>query len=292
MTKKLLITDLDNTLYDWVTFFTKSFHAMVGELTKIIDISEEQILSEFRVVHQRYGNSEQPFAVLELPSVKRQFPGASPSELARQVDSALHKFNSTRKRTLVLYPGCVEVLKELNAEGIKIVGHTEAILANAYWRLRALGVDQYLKRLYTLEGMDAIHVSNNSTWVEPPSEFVTVLPRHERKPNPRLLSDICSREGFSISDAYYLGDSLVRDMSMAKAAGVKAIWARFGTKYDPNHWTYLVKVTHWTEQDVAREKDLKEKFSNIKPDFVIDSFLDLPNVLLSQRGLADHLVVS
>jgi phosphoglycolate phosphatase len=292
MISKLLITDLDNTLYDWVTFFTKSFHAMVVELTRLLDVDEEQILSEFRAVHQRYGNSEQPFAVLELPSVRRKFPSASRSELAQKVDSALHRFNSTRKRTLTLYPGCAEVLREINAEGVRVVGHTEAMLANSYWRLRALEVDQYLSRLYTLEGTDAIHVSSNSKWVDPPSDFVTVLPRKERKPNPRLLSDICNREGFDISNTYYLGDSLVRDMSMAKSAGARAIWARFGTKYDPSDWAYLVKITHWTEEDVAREKDLKEKFSNIKPDFTIDSFFDLREIILHQRDSLDRVIAS
>jgi FMN phosphatase YigB (HAD superfamily) len=36
MQQKLLITDLDNTLYDWVTFFTASFRSMVTELTSML----------------------------------------------------------------------------------------------------------------------------------------------------------------------------------------------------------------------------------------------------------------
>jgi phosphoglycolate phosphatase len=31
-----------------------------------------------------------------------------------------------------------------------------------------------------------------------------------KKPNPRLLADICSREGFKPSDAIYDGDSLLK----------------------------------------------------------------------------------
>jgi phosphoglycolate phosphatase len=38
--------------------------------------------------------------------------------------------------------------------------------------------------------------------------------------NPDLLKDICKREGFSVDEAIYIGDSLTLDMGMAKTAGV------------------------------------------------------------------------
>jgi phosphoglycolate phosphatase len=279
MPDKLLITDLDNTLYDWVTFFTSSFRGMAEELTKLLDIGEQELLDEFRAVHQKYGNSEQPFAVLELPCVLRRYPGLSRAEITEKLDPALHRFNSIRKQTLILYPGVCEVLQHLTGQGITIVGYTESILVNAYWRLKTLGIDGYFGRLYTLQGMDAIHVSDKSRWVDPPPGFVTVLPREERKPNPRLIADICRREGIALADTCYLGDSLVRDIGMANKAGVKSIWARYGTQYDPACWSYLVKVTHWTDEDVAREKDLKARFVDVKPDYTIDSVFDLPGIL-------------
>ena len=66
---KLLITDLDNTLYDWVSFYSQSFSAMAEELSKEINVPLDILLSEYKVIHQRFGNSEKPFATLELPSV-------------------------------------------------------------------------------------------------------------------------------------------------------------------------------------------------------------------------------
>jgi FMN phosphatase YigB (HAD superfamily) len=278
--KKLLITDLDNTLYDWVTFFTSSFRAMVEELTQLLDVDEGQILSEFRAVHQKHGNSEQPFAVLELPSLHKRFPGTSRTEILKAIDPALHRFNSVRKRTLVLYPGVIETLKALNDVGVKVVDHTEAILVNAYWRLRSLQLDEFFSRLYTLQGMNSIHVSDTARWTDPPPHFLSVLPREERKPNPRLLLDICQQEGVEPQNAVYLGDSLVRDIAMATNAGVTAVWARYGTQYDQGHWAYLVRVTHWTDEDVQREKDLKARFGNVHPDFTIDSISELLTIAL------------
>jgi FMN phosphatase YigB (HAD superfamily) len=58
MQQKLLITDLDNTLYDWITFFTASFRSMVTELKSMLETSEDNLLEEFKSIHQRYGNSE------------------------------------------------------------------------------------------------------------------------------------------------------------------------------------------------------------------------------------------
>lgn len=282
MSEKLLITDLDNTLYDWVTFFTASFRSMVEELTLLLDLPEQVILDEFKVIHQRYGNSEQPFAVLELPALQRRFPDLRREEVLRKIDSALHRFNSVRKRTLTLYAGVAETLSELQHDGIKIVGHTEAIFANSYWRLRALGIERYFSRLYTLEGKDPIHTSPHNRWIDPPEGFLTVVPREERKPNPRLLMDICQHEGVEPTSAWYVGDSLVRDVAMAKQAGVKAIWARYGTKYDPECWTYLVRITHWTDEDVQREKDLKARYGNVAPDYTVDSFSQIEPIILRE----------
>jgi hypothetical protein len=59
MQQKLLITDLDNTLYDWVTFFTASFRSMVTELTSMLETSDN-LLEEFKSIHQRCGTSEHP----------------------------------------------------------------------------------------------------------------------------------------------------------------------------------------------------------------------------------------
>jgi phosphoglycolate phosphatase len=284
MDRKLLITDLDNTLYDWVTFFTASFRAMVVELARLLDTKEELLLSEFREVHRKYGNSEQPYALLEIPSVQLKFSELNRTEIIKELDSALHLFNRTRKQTLTLYPGVEEVLRELTAQGVMIVGHTEAILANSYWRLRSLKIDKYFSRLYTLEGKQAIHIGENARLLDPPPGFVTVVPLEERKPNPRLLADICKHEGVDLEAAYYIGDSIVRDISMANTAGVKSIWARYGTQYDPSCWTYLVKVTHWTDEDVEREKSLKVKFANVIPDFTIDSFEEVPKILGIERS--------
>jgi phosphoglycolate phosphatase-like HAD superfamily hydrolase len=276
MTPSLLITDLDNTLYDWVSFFAQSFRAMVDKLVDVTGTDRQQVLGEFKAVHQRYGNSEQPFAILELPSIARRFPGVSRQELLATLSEPLRAFDATRDRTLRLYDGVQSTLDEFHRRGVRIIGHTEAIGVNAYSRLRRLGLLQYFTRLYVLEGHLLPHPDPSR---EPDdllrSELLRQVPRAERKPNPELLGDICRREGVPINATWYVGDSLTRDMAMAKDAGAVAVWARYGTHYDASLWNTLVSVTHWTPEDVAREAALKARHALVKPDYILDAFSQL-----------------
>jgi FMN phosphatase YigB (HAD superfamily) len=143
-----------------------------------------------------------------------------------------------------------------------IVGHTEAMALNAYFRLKHFGIAHCFRRLYALEG----HLTN---------DFVRLLPKAERKPNPRLVQDICEREGVNREQTWYVGDSLTRDIGMAKSAGVHAVWARYGTRYDRCLWESLVPITHWTDDDVAREAQLRKALEGVQPDYVIDSFEEM-----------------
>jgi len=78
-----------------------------------------------------------------------------------------------------------------------------------------------------------------------------------------------------LSETLYIGDSIVRDIGMAKEAGAWAAWARYGTEYDPKHWETLVRVTHWTEDDVERAKQDKTRLGGTKPDQVLSLFADV-----------------
>lgn len=273
----LVITDLDNTLYDWVTYFSQSFTAMLEELQRLSGVEREVLLDEFRAVHQRYHNSEQPYALLELPSVQRAFAPASREELAKLLDPCLHAFNRERKRTLKPYPGVVEGLESLVAAGHTLVAYTEAVPINSYYRLVKLDLKKYLRRLYATVGEPSPEHPDpgRARKLEMEDGFVRPVPREERKPNPQLLLDICRQEGFPREQALYVGDSLTRDVVMAVEAGVFSVWARYGTDYDPALWATLVRVTHWTAEDVAREERSRPQALSTEPSATIRDFREV-----------------
>src|SRR5712692_8237439 len=96
----LLVCDLDNTLYDWIGYFVPSFYAMVDKAVAITGCDREQLLDEFRIVHQKFHDSEQPFALLETATVKELYGDVIPDRARIKLDPAFHAFNSERKRNL------------------------------------------------------------------------------------------------------------------------------------------------------------------------------------------------
>ena len=82
-------------------------------------------------------------------------------------------------------------------------------------------------------------------------------PKGELKPNPQLLLNIIDEVGGQPSVTLYVGDNLWKDVEMAQDAGVIDVHAAYGTAHTKEEYDLLVKVTHWTDEDVAREKELK-----------------------------------
>ena len=123
---KLLITDLDDTLYSWIGFFIPAFYGMVDELSHILNEEKAVLLKEYKQIHQQKGSVEYPYATLYLPSVINAYPGDTPEELLRKLDPVFHRFNSIRKKRLKLYPHVKEILTQISQLGIKIVGYTES----------------------------------------------------------------------------------------------------------------------------------------------------------------------
>lgn len=53
------------------------------------------------------------------------------------------------------------------------------------------------------------------------------------------------------------------------------VWAKYGSDYDRALWSYLVRVTHWTDDDVKREETLRSRYGHVSPDYTANSFADV-----------------
>jgi phosphoglycolate phosphatase len=245
---------------------------MVHEAAPLIGVDEEELLDDLQAVHRKHGDSEHPFALAETRAVQKKFGEKSPKEVAQILDPAFHAFNRMRKHNLRLYDGVYETLEQLLRLNVPVVAYTDARVINSLFRLNRLGVKRFFSRLYAPG-----HVNKEVDQSSLADEFVRLLPPDDRKPNPQTLIDICSQYRVAPSDALYVGDSLVRDIYMAKGADLHSAWAKFGTLYDKALWPKLVRVTHWTDADVEREKILKEEARGTEPDCTLDRFSDLTN---------------
>ena len=287
--KQLLVCDLDNTLYDWVAYFVPSFYAMVDAATQIIGCDKEELLDDFRQVHQRHGDSEHPFALLETRSVIDRYAGWPVESILQELDPAFHAFNSARKENLKLHPHVRETLDLLTAADIKIVAHTESKLYGVVDRLSRLDLFRYFSRVYCRERSQSRHPSPKSAsdWLaRMPAEKIVELSHNQTKPDPTVLLEICSREGADREAVAYIGDSIARDILMAKRANVPSIWAKYGARHAPGLYEKLVRVSHWTSEEVAREISLREEARSIKPDFIAQtSFVEVLAALDLRRSV-------
>jgi phosphoglycolate phosphatase len=269
--KTLLVCDLDNTLYDWVGYFVPSFYAMVDVAVDIMSCDREQLLDDLREVHQRLGDSEQPFSLLETNTAKNVFQGHSTQTMMDELGPALKAFNSSRKRTLKLHEGVLDSLEALTRKNVTLIAHTESRLIGALGRLEHLGILKFFRKIYCRERSALGHPnpSVGKDWLGRfPLDRVRELSNHQTKPNPGVLAEICSTEGVPVEAAAYVGDSVARDMLMAKRAGVFAIWAAYGATHDPSHYSALVRVSHWTSEEIVREKQLQQDAKSVSPDYI------------------------
>jgi hypothetical protein len=99
-------------------------------------------------------------------------------------------------------------------------------------------------------------------------------PKGELKPNPKVLLDIIREVGGTPEQSIYIGDSEFKDIATAKAANVTDVWAKYGVAArNGGAYALLKEVTHWSDADVAREREVDEraKEQGVQPTFVLDT---------------------
>jgi phosphoglycolate phosphatase len=244
---------------------------MVDRVVAITGCDRNKLLDDFRLVHQRHHDSEQPFALLETETIKNRYANGKWEEVIRELDPAFHAFNSERKQHLRLHPGVKETLAILSRHGIKLIAHTESKLYGAADRLDRLGLFEFFSRIYCRERPASLRPKEHepADWLSRfPMEKITELALYQTKPDPAVLLEICAAEGVSHEDAVYIGDSIARDVLMAKRAGVLAVWAAYGAEHSPTMYEALVRISHWTPDEVERERQLRDEAKAISPDFI------------------------
>jgi phosphoglycolate phosphatase len=282
---KLLVTDLDNTAYDWLGAHVPAFNAQVTELNRLTGIPETDLLGAYRRVHRDRHTSEYAYAFLELDVLDEFDGGLDPAERLRRYRTALHAYRAEHLRCLRLYPGVLATLSELRGRGVRVVAHTDAMMFYASLRICVLGLEPLL------DGLFAVRDHDWPAGVSPPfgelfsararfRSAVAVqeeLPRDLVKPDPEVLWRILRRFDVAPAETAYVGDSLSKDVRVAQRAGVHDIYAEHGLSYDSPLYERLVEVTHWNAADVKRETELRRH--PVSPTARVSSFPELTGVL-------------
>lgn len=269
-TVSLLITDVDNTLFDWLGVWHASFGAMINRIAQASAIPREQLEREFRQIHQRYGTVEYGFSIEQLPCLQKKYPN---DDLRERFSDAIDAYRSERDRYLRLYPGVEDTLKRIRSSGTKVVAYTESPWYITGYRIRGLGLDGSFDRVYSPPEPETPRNRTDLPERYPREVYGLMQTLHrttapgELKPNPRVLLEIIADMGGDVRGTAYVGDSLVRDVAMAQAAGVIDVYAAYGAAPSRPEYDLLTRVSHWTDEQIARDRELRRQ---VTPTYVLN----------------------
>jgi phosphoglycolate phosphatase-like HAD superfamily hydrolase len=278
----VLVTDMDNTLFDWLEMWHAAFGAMLDRLVADSGVPRGTLERELYALHQAHGTTEYAFAIQALPSLRARHPD---EDLTTRYAGAIEAYRAARRHTLRLYPGVLDTLRALRAAGARVVAYTESLAYYAAYRVCALGLDGVLDALYSPPDHALPEGATPETIRRyPPEHYRLGATRHRHtragawKPDAAVLRGILDELGAVPSEAVYVGDSLVKDVAMAQAAGVADVFARYGDVRGRPGYELLRRVTHWAPEILARSETRVE--AEVRPTHVLrEGFAELLDLI-------------
>ena len=283
---RAVVTDLDNTLYAWVDYIVPSLEAMVASLVATTGLPRIRIVQSLKAVYSKYESNEYPFAIQES-EIFRPYEADFDSFNALVVDPARRAFQAVRERTLRPYPGVRETLEAIRARGLSLVALSDAPRNAAELRLKWLRLDGHFDALYTLSGyplpenVDPEIKRRDAAGHYRSRARVVELPPDAEKPSPKGLRRILEDLGLSGPEVLYVGDSVKKDMPVARACGALGVWAEYGTYVSAEYRDRLAVIS---AKSVTRRHVAEE--TTVRWPLAISSFTQVLEILDGARWSA------
>lgn len=273
--KSVVVTDLDNTLYDWV----EDWHRLVGapllRLVSEFGIDRQALIRATRDVFARHDTDE--YALLFEELCVSPLLAGHPDARARL--RAMIAPGAAAERRVRPYPRVADTLRRLRAAGTRIVGYTESMACYALPRLARVGLAEAFDLVYARDSHplhwpegpldDLLVIANceRARGAEAPA-FLRLTPSHALKPDPGILAAIVDDLGAARDAVVYVGDSLRKDVAMAQAVGIDDVHARYGTApAETSDHDWLSAVSRFS---LAAPVAVAEEGAPIRPTCVLE----------------------
>lgn len=264
-TVNVVITDLDDTIWDWLTMWYNSFEPYLTRISNEFNVDIDNLKGDFKKIHQKYHSAETSFIYSELETLTEDQKHRIESITGTDKKNILHEFYSNKKHNLFPYDGVRKTLQELKQKGTLVIGFTESNAFFTKYRLKHLELDGLFDFIYApmdKEVPESVNLYYEEGFWEPKITEFRYLSAGTKKPAPEILNIIIKDNNIDKEKAIYIGDKLIKDISMANEAGVKSVHAYYGEKLATKEYELLREVTHWTDEEVRIEKEYKEQFEN------------------------------
>ncbi|MDD5556185.1 MAG: HAD family hydrolase [bacterium] len=232
-----VITDADNTLYSWVEYIVPSLEAMVETLCRITKFDRDAIVASMKKVFSRHGTNEYAFVLQEAEIFEEMRRRDFNWFQASVVNPARFSFHRARKANLRAYPGVHRALQVLCSHGIRVIALSDAPAFPAEQRIKHLGLDKFLRALYALKSYgvprrgeidEGIINRMRLNYYRSRIARVVELPLSFEKPSTRGVRRILEEERLRPDRVVLIGDSLKKDVRIARETGIHDVWARYG----------------------------------------------------------------
>jgi FMN phosphatase YigB (HAD superfamily) len=266
---KIIITDLDNTIWPWLDWAPDAYDAMVDYLSRRTGIDKDAIIASFKP-HYITKESIEYAAVIQSSNSFSQR-----AERDSLIGGARAAFGLVRKRGLRLYDGVEETLRAAKGRGIKLVALTDAPMVHATMRLRKLGVELIYDKLVALPNpMGASYPQRVQRKIEngeyePLIESMLVPKSKPHTPLEYVLG--MSKE--DIADRVMMVGDSPKDMALATRYGMTGLFAKYGIS--PNHAALKAQLAKYVSDEVSARNMGTGLFELPENCHAIDSFTEV-----------------
>lgn len=268
----VLITDIDNTLYDWVDMWYQSFHTLFNQLVIESGTDPDTLEAEINAVFRTYRTLEYRFLIHELPVLRTHCPEAN---ILKKYAHLILAHRHACESGLRLYPSVWETLVRLKETGCLLIAFTGSKAYYAAQRINVLGLDGLFDYVYSPPDPALPPAITQEETLHPASALYTLhhsihrpLAPGRRKPDPEALLAIIQHVQATPDQVIYVGDSLTRDIIMAQQAHVTDIYAEYGRVRPTRAYEFLRRFSHWSTEDLQSEWALNPH-DDIHPTYVL-----------------------
>jgi len=290
---KLIVLDLDNSIYDWHAYYALSTKRSIEKASEITGIPYEKLCEEFKQILDKEDSIEYPFVIQQLPSILSHYSHDFARVLVECSEPAREQFKLAAYPHLKPYPNVLRTLQKLRADypDTKLAVLTDAPHRIAIWRLHRLGVLNYFDGVYGLEDPKLPIIGNEvlvtrhtllkhvDKWMYGFIGKHRILSNDYRKPSTKGLKSILidfDIEEFDKSDILFAGDNVFKDVAAGNALGTTSCFLKFGVDVDPKNMEILKEFA--PERFIHKGINLHDD-NHPKPDHTLNNFLELLDII-------------